>query len=110
LVGEEEQEAVLTLSLLLVWSILGLGGRYFVTFMIFTTFRDPFLTDANDDSTHAYVRVLGICSSISGIVTYTLCIDSFESLSRTERLKASTVSSCKCFVIHDQILVSCVTY
>ena len=28
LVGEEEQEVVLTLSLLLEWSILGLGGRY----------------------------------------------------------------------------------
>ena len=29
LVGEEEQEVVLTLSLLLEWSILGLNGRYF---------------------------------------------------------------------------------
>ena len=30
LVGEEEQGVVLTLSLLLEWSILGLGGRYFL--------------------------------------------------------------------------------
>ena len=30
LVGEEEQEVVLTLSFLLEWLILGLGGRYFV--------------------------------------------------------------------------------
>ena len=30
LIGEKEQEGVLILSLLLEWSILGLGGRYFV--------------------------------------------------------------------------------
>ena len=30
LVGGEEQEVVLTLTLLLEWSILGLGGRYFL--------------------------------------------------------------------------------
>ena len=30
LVGEEEQELVLILILLLEWSILGLGGRYFL--------------------------------------------------------------------------------
>ena len=29
LVREEEREVVLSLSLLLEWSILGLGGRYF---------------------------------------------------------------------------------
>ena len=30
LVCKEEQEVLLTLSLLLEWSILGLGGRYFL--------------------------------------------------------------------------------
>ena len=30
LVGEEEQDVVLTLSLLLDWSISSLGGRYFL--------------------------------------------------------------------------------
>ena len=52
--------------------------------------------------------------AISDIVTDTLCIDLLESLSRTERLKGSTIGSCKSrvvrFVFQDQSLVSCVTY
>jgi hypothetical protein len=47
----------------LEWSILGFGGRSFITFIIFTTFYDPLLTDADEElnkGTHVDVRVLGI--------------------------------------------------
>ena len=50
LVDEEEPEVVLTLSLLLERSILGLGGKTFyrfMTFMTFTTFHNLFWTDAD---------------------------------------------------------------
>ena len=48
LVGGEEQEVVLALSLLLEWSILGLGGRSFrsMTLMILTTFLQ---SDADEE-------------------------------------------------------------
>ena len=51
---------------------------------------------------------------ISNVVTYTLRIDSLESLSRTELLKTSTVCYRKlrnvCFVFQNQFFVFCVTY
>ena len=45
----EEQEVVLTLSLLLEWSILGLSGRYFFQVYDFYVFYDLFLTEADEE-------------------------------------------------------------
>ena len=80
LVGEEEQAVALA-----GYTFFRFGSR-FMSFMIFTTFYDRFLTGA-DEELNKYARVLGFCSYVSLIQL--LCIRSPESLSMTELLKDS---------------------
>ena len=55
-----------------------------------------------------------LCKYIYDVITYTLCITSLESLSRTERLKASTIGTSKlrfllCFFMISSSFFFCYT-